>query len=232
MGDLLPIVEVFGPTIQGEGVNVGRPAVFVRFGGCDNRCLWCDTPYAIDRASPSASAWARLTPRQIVAQVRTLTGVSRPMVVLTGGNPALHDLRSLVAELRQVGYYVAVETQGTIPRTWFGVADFVTFSPKPPSSGCQTDTAKLLRAVARADRGREIKIVIMHEEDLAYARQVKVACSHIEIPIGLSCGTWPEETKESLLGRYRSLVEEEAGNGWSRILPQLHVLAWGHDRGR
>src|SRR3954470_4973626 len=82
-----PVVEVFGPTVQGEGPDAGIPAYFVRFGGCDWRCTWCDSMHAVDPAEVRAHA-ERLTATEIVDRLRALPP-GPGLTVLSGGNPAL-----------------------------------------------------------------------------------------------------------------------------------------------
>src|SRR5579864_7525809 len=91
-----PVVEIFGPTLQGEGPDMGRPAYFVRLGGCDYRCTWCDSMYAVDPGQVRLAA--RLTEPQILARIKALAAGPN-LVILTGGNPALHDLDGLIEML-------------------------------------------------------------------------------------------------------------------------------------
>src|SRR4051812_46730356 len=63
-----PVIEIFGPTIQGEGAEAGLPTHFVRFGGCDYRCVWCDTMYAVDPAIVRSTS-RRLTTDEIIAEL-------------------------------------------------------------------------------------------------------------------------------------------------------------------
>src|SRR3954470_24432474 len=81
-----PVVEIFGPTIQGEGAEAGLATHFVRFGGCDFRCAWCDTMYAVEPAAVRRNA-ERLSTEEIVERVEVLGGAPR-WVTLSGGNPA------------------------------------------------------------------------------------------------------------------------------------------------
>ncbi len=86
MNERIRISEIFGPTIQGEGPLIGRPTVFVRTGGCDYRCTWCDTLYAVLPAY--RNEWALMTPADIMARVEELAGGNPVLVSLSGGNPA------------------------------------------------------------------------------------------------------------------------------------------------
>ena len=67
MSDLIRISEIFGPTIQGEGALIGQPTVFVRTGGCDYRCVWCDTPHAVDSAY--RDEWKPMSAEEILTKV-------------------------------------------------------------------------------------------------------------------------------------------------------------------
>ena len=105
-------------SLQGEGANAGRPAVFVRFAGCNLRCSFCDTEFNTLR---------EMSADDIVEAVQLLTD-QRPIVVLTGGEPTLQVDEALVHQLHQHGYWVAMESNGTRPAP--GNLDWLTVSPK------------------------------------------------------------------------------------------------------
>lgn len=113
----IKVNEIFY-SLQGEGFNVGTPAVFVRMSGCNLRCAFCDTKHENGEF---------LSEEEIVARVVALRGESR-LVVLTGGEPSLFVTEGLVAKLHDAGAVVAMETNGThaLPAG----LDFVTLSPK------------------------------------------------------------------------------------------------------
>jgi 7-carboxy-7-deazaguanine synthase len=128
------VVETFGPTIQGEGPYAGRVTHFLRLGGCDYRCSWCDTPQAVE---PKLVRQAEdLDGTEVLARLAALDPA--PMLVISGGNPALYHLGPLVRELRDRYAVVAVETQGSVFRPWLRDVDSLVVSPKPPSSGMDT----------------------------------------------------------------------------------------------
>jgi len=116
------VVEIFS-SIQGEGLRSGLPTTFVRLAGCNLRCAWCDTPEALDPAGRR-----RMSAAEITAAV-TEVAAGR-MVVLTGGEPALQPIGSLIDNLRTAGFGVGIETNGTRPLP--PGLDWVTLSPKPP----------------------------------------------------------------------------------------------------
>lgn len=91
------IIEIFGPTIQGEGPHAGRPVGFVRFGGCDFRCSWCDSMYAVEPAEVRANS-EKLTADEIVDRLPACD-----VVVLSGGNPALVQGEQLAEALALAG---------------------------------------------------------------------------------------------------------------------------------
>ena len=98
MTERVRISEIFGPTIQGEGPLIGRPTVFVRTAGCDYRCAWCDTLYAV--LPEYRDEWTLMSPPQIMARVNELAGDSPVLISLSGGNPALHAV--VVRRLQKV----------------------------------------------------------------------------------------------------------------------------------
>ena len=109
-------------SLQGEGYHAGRPAVFIRFSGCNLQCPFCDTQH---------EAGTEMGEQEIVAAAKLLTPHSSllpPLLVITGGEPALQLTATLVALLHQEGFRVAVETNGTLPLP--PNVDWVTLSPK------------------------------------------------------------------------------------------------------
>jgi len=232
------ISEIFGPTIQGEGPLIGRPTVFVRTGGCDYRCTWCDTLYAV--LPEHHDEWEFMTPAGIMTRVDQLAGGNPVLVSLSGGNPALQPLAPLIALGRRNGHTFALETQGSVAQPWFAELDWMVLSPKPPSSGMATDWDAFAACLAAA-RGRPhcvLKIVIFNDADYAYARTA--AARYPALPVYLQVGNpapstaIPEEPDvDDLLRRFRWLVGNVTADHWfaATVLPQLHVLAWGNKRG-
>ncbi len=239
-GAVIRVSEIFGPTIQGEGVLIGQPTVFVRTGGCDYRCSWCDTLHAVD--SEYREEWRPMAVDDVwSAVVRLSSGV--PLTVsLSGGNPAIQPLGPLIARGRGDGYRFALETQGSVARDWFANLDTLVLSPKPPSSGMETDFAKLVDCVAMAagHPTTVLKIVVFDDRDYAYARDV--ARRYPSLPVYLQPGNHtpppPEDDSatvdiEGVMNRMLWLVDKVTDDRWfdARVLPQLHVLLWGNRRG-
>ena len=231
----LRIAEIFGPTIQGEGALIGQPTVFIRAGGCDYRCNWCDSLHAVD--SSHRHEWKAMTPDAIMAEVRRLSGGQPLTVSISGGNPAIQDFAPVIALGREAGYRFACETQGSVPRDWFADLSLLVLSPKPPSSGQEVDWSAFDACLSATGMAEAVmKIVIFDHVDLAWAREV--AERYPGLPLYLQPGN-PETDPDlpvdpqRLADRLLWLVEETVGKGWfaPRILPQLHVLIWGNRRG-
>src|SRR5687767_3136340 len=137
-----PVVEIFGPTLQGEGALAGVPTHFIRMGGCDYACSWCDSSHAV--LPEEVRKAEKITVQEMLERIDRLPGA--PMwLTISGGNPVLHELTDLVDKLHDRGYKVAVETQGTIFKPWLVNVDRLTVSPKPPSSGNVTTIELLAR---------------------------------------------------------------------------------------
>lgn len=149
-GRLLPLVEDFY-TIQGEGYHTGKAAYFIRLGGCDVGCRWCDAKYTWNpRLYP---------PVEVATIVERATACAAQAVVVTGGEPLLYPLGVLTSELHARGLELFLETSGSHP--FSGEFDWVCLSPKrqqPP----------LEEACARAD---ELKVIVERAEDFAWAEQ-------------------------------------------------------------
>ena len=116
------INEIFY-SLQGEGRNTGRAAVFIRLSGCNLKCPFCDTDF---------DSYTDLTVRQIVDEVKGIGGDCR-FVVITGGEPTIQDCEILIGNLHADGYEVAMESNGT--RLAPSNVDWLTISPKQPFVG-------------------------------------------------------------------------------------------------
>lgn len=144
----LPLVEAFH-SVQGEGTWAGTSAYFIRLGGCDVGCPWCDT-----KLSWNPNRHPQIPLADLAAQVQ---GARPSIVVVTGGEPLLHNLSALTQTLRTTGYPIHLETSGAHP--FSGDFDWVTFSPKrfkAPHSSVYPQVS-------------ELKVVVADEADLAWA---------------------------------------------------------------
>lgn len=155
-----PVIEVF-ESIQGEGTHMGLGATFIRLAGCNLRCPWCDTSYAFN---------VEHAKNYLLEELLNTYPFSQRMVIITGGEPTLHDLGQMVEELHRRGKYVAIETNGTreVPEEW--QVDWVTVSPKPPEY--------VIRC--RAD---ELKYVVDDHFEICNIRADKVADGRIFLQV-------------------------------------------------
>lgn len=139
----IQVMELFGPTIQGEGIMTGTLTHFLRTGGCSLRCSWCDSMFAVDPQQIKEQR-ALLTTDQILKLITQLPPA--PYITFTGGDPAIQDrLGDLIPTLNFWDMHVAVETQGMFFPDWFENVDVLTFSPKGPSSGNIVDPTSLVK---------------------------------------------------------------------------------------
>lgn len=236
---IFPVAEIFGPTIQGEGPDIGVPAYFIRFGGCDFRCSWCDSLHAV---TPSlVRKLPRLTPQKIRQTLESLPG-DATLIVLSGGNPAIYsNLGVVINELLKIprpGLRLALETQGTKVQPWFAGLSTVVVSPKPPSSGMNQSPESVIeylqdtRSYLGADR-IHVKVVVFNDEDFNYALEIlrlDRSRSWNQQRFFFSVGTEARDTTATLLERYRWLIARTTEIGFPNVsvLPQMHVLLWGH----
>lgn len=155
----LPVMEHFY-TIQGEGYHQGRAAYFIRLGGCDVGCVWCDVKDSWDAGKHPL--------RAIVDLVSEIKQYPVKIAVVTGGEPLMHDLTGLTQQLQAAGLRTHMETSGSSPLS--GSWDWITLSPKKFK-------APLPEVVPFAN---ELKVVVFHQSDFAWAeqwaRQVSPSC--------------------------------------------------------
>jgi organic radical activating enzyme len=155
---LLPVMEHFY-TLQGEGFHQGRAAYFVRLGGCDVGCVWCDVKESWD-----AGAHPRMTVGQIVQTICNVTPLAgnknkKGLVVITGGEPLMHDLDRLTKALQASGYETNIETSGAHPLS--GEWDWICLSPKKFK-------APLPGILPKA---HELKVVVYNKSDFDWAEK-------------------------------------------------------------
>ena len=120
---LLPVVEIFY-SLQGEGLRAGQATVFVRFAGCNLACDFCDTDFRVKET---------YTVPALAEEIERVGGSCR-WVCFTGGEPTLHNLLPLCKALRERGYRLQIETNGTRPQPDWKI-DHITVSPKQPQGG-------------------------------------------------------------------------------------------------
>ena len=147
---VLPVMEAFY-TIQGEGFYQGRAAYFIRLGGCDVGCVWCDVKESWD-----VDKHPRIEIKNIVDEALKY---ATKLAVVTGGEPLMHDCGALTDELHKAGFTTNIETSGSYPVS--GSWDWICLSPKK----FKAPLAEILPLA------NELKVVIFNKSDFAWAEQ-------------------------------------------------------------
>lgn len=226
----MKVSEIFY-SLSGEGVHAGIPTVFVRLVGCNLNCIYCDTQYA-------QSGGVEMVPAQVVGHMSVLESACR-RALITGGEPLqqAQELRQLVLRLKDRGYFVEVETNGSFdPPPWFPAVDCWSVDDKCPSSGSSYGTFRLkwLRKMRKQD---QLKFVVGTSDDLAFVRGfldgVNLRPTVLISPI----------TGMLLLDQEHSTIEEYWNRGWLqecadfckehnvRLSLQMHKVIYGDKRG-
>ncbi|RYU97325.1 7-carboxy-7-deazaguanine synthase QueE [Emticicia agri] len=138
-------------TLQGEGYHAGKAAYFIRLGGCDVGCVWCDVKESWD-----ASIHPKFSIEEIVREAEKYTG---RMAVITGGEPLMYDLDALTIALKEVGFQTNIETSGVYPIS--GVWDWVCFSPKKFKEPHESIYGA----------SHELKVIVYNKSDFAFAEK-------------------------------------------------------------
>jgi organic radical activating enzyme len=155
----LPVMEAFY-TLQGEGFHQGRAAYFIRLGGCDVGCFWCDVKESWD-ADPHPKYTVDTIVKEALLAVtgNRLPATSNNLAVITGGEPLMHNLDELTTALKHAGFQTNIETSGSSPLS--GVWDWICLSPKKFKEPLQ----EVL------DAANELKVIIYNKSDFDWAEK-------------------------------------------------------------
>lgn len=234
MSNTLPVSEVFGPTIQGEGPYAGRAVLFVRLGGCNLSCSWCDTPYTWDASRFNLRE--ECPPTTITDILASLAALGYPTlpVVLSGGEPLLHQKSAAFTDLLEgiayAGHPVHVETNGTISPSAHTLAHVSHFSVSPKLANAGSHKGK--QSVAPWDKWGSVdaaicKFVVFDIDDVDLV-------THRAAALGFpATRTWvmPEGTSELALQQRWPVIARAAARRGINASHRLHVLAWGDCKG-
>ena len=239
---MIPVAEIFGPTIQGEGPHVGMQTLFVRVAGCDFKCAWCDSKFAW-KIDGSIKRYGTKELADILVQECNNSKCSN--VVLTGGNPCLYDFKQVIDILHDNNITVDIETQGSKMPDWLLDVDLLVISPKAPSSK-QPDVYKTvneyMKLLSSIKQKVAIKIPVFNEEDFEFATKYYALVDYyrekgVDIDLYLSVGntntTEAGDISKRVLSDYEKLINMVANSYMQRvfILPQVHTLVWGNKQG-
>ena len=234
----IPVMEVFGPTIQGEGMVIGQKTMFVRTAGCDYSCSWCDSAFTWDGTGKNDIRM--MEAEEIWDELKRVGGENFSFVTISGGNPALiKNLDALIDILKAHNIKIGLETQGSKWQEWFYKIDELTISPKPPSSEMETNFTVLDMILDHLkEHNVSLKVVVFDDEDYQYAK--KIHLRYPSVPFFVQVGNNDLSTTDNeklllhLLHQYERLIDQvmldsELNN--VKVLPQLHTFLWGNKRG-
>lgn len=230
---LLSISEVFGPTLQGEGPSLGRPAMFVRLGLCNLDCAWCDTPYTWDWTGKNGIKYDKSKELRRVSVGDLVDSLCRPglpkRIVVTGGEPLVQStsLVALVRTLTDADRTVEIETNGTLepPTELLNLVQW-NISPKLIGSGASEpryNTVTLKQYTTATNYA--FKFVITSEDDLNEVLTLAAWFDKSKMYV------MPEgRTADEINSKLPTLFEWAAPLGIN-VTTRLHVLAFGDKRG-
>lgn len=222
----MKIAEIFY-SLQGEGMLMGVPSLFIRTSGCNLRCAWCDTPY---------TSWEPEGEEMSVEAIVTAAR-ERPAryAVVTGGEPMIApDVVALTEALRQCGYHITIETAGTVYAPV--VCDLMSVSPKLANSTPEGRWAEahdrlriqpglLRKLISRYEY--QLKFVVRQPEDLDEVRALTASLKAFPDRVVLM----PEGTDKAVLHERSLWLAEICKQEGFRFSPRLHVDLWGNRRG-
>ncbi len=222
--------EIFA-SIQGEGVSMGRPSVFLRLALCNLRCSWCDTKYTWDwQRYDYASEVMELSVDEVEREVELLAPKN---LVITGGEPTMQQkaLIPLLQALRPKGYCTEIETNGTIAP----MAEMLLLigqwnvSPKLNNSGnsaAKREIAPALEAFRDLDTAY-FKFVVAGPEDIPEVQELiskyRIPCHRVLL--------MPEATTKAKLNEMNQWLTQVCIEEGFRFSTRLHILLWGDKRG-
>ena len=217
------VKEIF-LTLQGEGLNVGRRAVFLRFAGCNLRCSWCDSEYTFTGGKP-------FTEDEVVAQIEALAPC--PLIEFTGGEPMLQarELLPLMQRLLDAGYQLMIETSGERPLAAVPQAVHKIVDVKCPGSAM--GGSFLLENLHSLTKQDEVKFVLTDRTDYEFARDfirnhdLHTRCGHILLSPAFRKDAADARTADNMLLDPRLLVDWMLADGLpARLSLQIHKFIW------
>ena len=230
--DLL-VSEIFGPTIQGEGRSIGRPAIFLRLATCNLKCVWCDTKYTWDWENYARSNEIEvLNYEEISTRIfEKWDRVERGLLVVTGGEPLMQWVRLYPLLSNLVSCFdVEIETSGSIKPGFFRNPHIrFNVSPKLANSGNSVAARepRALDLIKRIGLG-SVKFVLVEPSDIGEVVQI---VTNYSIPLH-KIYLMPEGIDSKTLDeRMKWLVPLAISLGY-KVTDRLHIRLWGDERGR
>ena len=206
------VSEIF-LSLNGEGLLIGVPTIFVRLSGCNLQCTWCDTKYAWEKGTEK-------TVEQVIEEVKTCDNGFCDWVLITGGEPLLQEIDELVRKLKNE-YRIGIETNGSIYKDVLQMCDFISADIKPPSSGNPTDNIPTFTRIVNAIKKKngQVKAVIADENDYTFVQKF-IHENTIRVPVVLQ-PCWGKMTYQDLCKIY---FKTPVPVRTIRILTQIHKI--------
>jgi 7-carboxy-7-deazaguanine synthase len=211
------ISEIFY-SIEGEGIEIGKPEVFVRLANCNLQCAWCDTKYSWNDGQ-------EMSVNEVISEIAKYSSKN---VSITGGEPLLQktELLVLIQHLKNLDYWIQINTNGTLfEKSIFDLADLISMDCKCPSSEMQSDFEVIKQVRELYSSKSQFKLVISNEEDYQHAKNIVTSllqgAPHIVFQ--------PQWAKRNFSRELVNFVLKDKLN--VRVILQQHKEIWGARRG-
>jgi len=232
---LITISEIFGQTLQGEGINQGKPCWFIRTALCNLDCRWCDTPFTWDWTGKNGIAFskAKETKKMSIKQICDEIDHRCQKIVISGGEPMIQqkNLIGLASELINLGHTIEIETNGTLlpSENWANFKEVhFNVSPKLAHSGVSKEKAIRPEILKKYNQMNSIfKFVV---KDSKCIDEIKQIIEEIKIDDN-KIWLMPEgRTANEIIARTPAIFEQCVDNNWNMTL-RMQVLAFNDQRG-
>jgi 7-carboxy-7-deazaguanine synthase len=210
------VSEIFY-SIEGEGIEIGRPEIFIRLAGCNLKCTWCDTKYALENGK-------EMSIKEIVEEVSKYPCKS---VSITGGEPLLQkeELLELVNQVKTLGYWIQVNTNGTLfDEEIFRLVDLISMDCKCPSSAMKSDFNVLEKTLKLFELKTQFKFIVSNVKDYEYAKEIVSSFLHGASNVIFQ----PEWNSRKFVKELVGLVKKDGMQ--ARIILQQQKIIWGFRR--
>lgn len=209
----LDISEIFF-SLNGEGLLIGVPTVFVRLSGCNLRCQWCDTAYAWNTGTEKGIP-------DIVKEVKRADNGFCIWVLITGGEPLIQNIDGLTKNLKKAGYRIGIETNGSLYKKALNTCDFISADLKTPSSRNPTTDVQTFKKICTAIKKRsgQVKAVIADKNDYQFVYEF-VQEHNLKVPLVLQ-PCWGTLTYKNLCELY---FEDPVPTRHIMVLTQIHKI--------
>jgi len=211
------VSEIFY-SIEGEGIEIGRPEVFIRLAGCNLRCAWCDTKYALENGK-------EMSIKEIVEEIRKYPCKS---VSITGGEPLLQKekLLELVNQLKALSYWIQINTNGTVSdEEIFRIVDLISMDCKCPSSGMKSDFNVLEKTLRLFGPKTQFKFIVSNVKDYQYAKEIVSSFLHGASNVIFQ----PEWNRRKFVKELVDLVKKDGIK--AKVILQQQKIIWGIRKG-